>query len=639
MLSNNRRPLGAPAAALVALLAVLAVVLGLAGAQVAAARTTAALAPGSTHATPAAQASSGELPRSRFTPLWFPGPNPTGLTAFAYVPRSLAPEPGVLLVAHGCGTTARRTYEQISHELVPAAEEYGFTAVFLQSPRSDSCFDASTPAALRRDGGGDPQGAASAVRWAQAITGASPSRTSVLGFSSGALLTTVLLAEYPDVFTAGSAFMGAPAGCFAASGGSMWNPDCAAGRVDRTPQEWARVARALGGPLPADGSPGIPRLQLWHGTRDRSIAYANLRESVEQWTTLAGVGLEPASVTVPVPTWRRVRYGDDGAHPAVEAVTVADVGHVLPFTAMVSFALQFLRLDEGQPVDGGSATPTPSPTPSPTPPPLATPVLRGLPALTSDARPAVTLLRADGTTAGIDEVRLWVDDLSGPGVALAPGVARTLDLAGLRDGRHVILVDVWESDGRLTRLRPSVTLDRDPPLLRPTQVGRTLLGRPGGVAAAPGAVDTGSGIASAGCASASAQRLGEVRVVCTASDRMGHRASAAITALVEAAPQLSIGSGARVRGGQPVVVHLLDARGRRLPDPLARVLARGCGVSAALARGVTTRVSCLTYDAARDRFAGRLPAGAPAGTARLSLQVRYPGGGRTDLARSVRVVR
>lgn len=639
MLSNNRRPLGASTAALVAVVGVLAVVLGVAGVQVAAARTTAPSAGPATHgrAVPVAQAGSAELPRSRFTPFWFPGPNPTGVTAFAYIPRSLAPEPGVLLVAHGCSTTARRTFEQISQELVPAAEEHGFTAVFVQSPRTDSCFDASTPAALRRDGGSDPQGATSAVRWAQAITGASPARTSVMGFSSGALLTTVLLAEYPDVFAAGSAFMGAPAGCFATSDGSLWNPACAAGRVDRTPQEWDRIARALAGPLPADGSPGIPRLQLWHGTRDRSIAYANLRESVEQWTTLAGVGLEPASVTVPVPTWQRVRYGGTDEHPPVEAVTVADVGHVLPFIAMVSFALQFLGLDEGAPVDDGSATP--SPTPGPTPPALATPVLRGLPPLTSDARPTVTLVRADGTTAGIDEVRLWVDDLSGPGVALAPGVARTLDLTALRDGRHVVLVDVWESDGRLTRLRPSVTLDRDPPLLRPTQVGRTLLGRPGGVAVAPGAVDTGSGVASAGCASASAQRLGEVRVVCTASDRVGHRASAAITALVEASPQLSVGAGARVRGGQPVVVRLLDARGRRLPDALARVLARGCGVSVALARGAVTRVRCLTYDAAGDRFTGALPTGASAGPARASLQVRYPGGGHTDVVRSVRVAR
>jgi poly(3-hydroxybutyrate) depolymerase len=45
-------------------------------------------------------------------------------------------------------------------------------------------------------------------------------RVYVSGVSSGAMMTNVLAAEYPDVFKASSAFMGVPAGCFGTTDGS-----------------------------------------------------------------------------------------------------------------------------------------------------------------------------------------------------------------------------------------------------------------------------------------------------------------------------------------------------------------------------------------------------------------------------------
>ena len=53
------------------------------------------------------------------------------------------------------------------------------------------------------------------VRYVQQRYTTDTSRVFVTGVSSGAMMTQVLLATYPDVFAAGSAFAGVPATCFA----------------------------------------------------------------------------------------------------------------------------------------------------------------------------------------------------------------------------------------------------------------------------------------------------------------------------------------------------------------------------------------------------------------------------------------
>lgn len=52
-----------------------------------------------------------------------------------------------------------------------------------------------------------------------------------------------MAATYPDLFAAGIAYSGVPAGCFmSASGGvDAWNSSCANGQATATPQKWAQV--------------------------------------------------------------------------------------------------------------------------------------------------------------------------------------------------------------------------------------------------------------------------------------------------------------------------------------------------------------------------------------------------------------
>jgi poly(3-hydroxybutyrate) depolymerase len=72
---------------------------------------------------------------------------------------------------------------------------------------SYDCWDVTSSQALTRNGGSDPVGLMSMVTYAEQHYGGNPNAVYVTGESSGAMMTNVLLAEYPDVSKAGAAFM------------------------------------------------------------------------------------------------------------------------------------------------------------------------------------------------------------------------------------------------------------------------------------------------------------------------------------------------------------------------------------------------------------------------------------------------
>jgi acetylxylan esterase len=291
------------------------------------------------------------------------GTNPTNLNMYIYVPNTVAAKPALLLLVHYCTGSASGIFNGNGHDYVTAADRYGYIIVLPEATRDGKCFDVSTAAALKRNGGGDSTGVMSMVSYTRQHYNVDPARIVVSGFSSGAMMTNVLAAEYPDVFAAGSAFSGVPAGCFATSDGSLWNSQCSGGNVSKTAQQWGDLARSM-----YPGYTGsYPRMQLWHGTTDTTLAYPNFGEEIKQWTNLHGLSQTPAYTDHPQSTWTRTRYGSTGTQSTVEGVSIQGVGHQLPLSGQLAYAIAFLGLDGS----GGSTTsPTPSRTsssPSPTP--------------------------------------------------------------------------------------------------------------------------------------------------------------------------------------------------------------------------------------------------------------------------------
>ncbi|MFE9313113.1 PHB depolymerase family esterase [Streptomyces sp. NPDC006706] len=282
------------------------------------------------------------------------GANPSNLRMYVYRPDSAPARPAVLVAVHYCTGSGPAFYS--GTEFASLADRYGFLVIYPSATRSGGCFDVSSPQALKRGGGSDPVGIMSMVTYAQQHYGADPARVFVTGASSGAMMTNVLLGDYPDVFKAGAAFMGVPFGCFATTDGSEWNSACANGTVIRTPQQWGDLAR---GAYPGYNGPR-PRMQVWHGTEDTTLRYPNFGEEIKQWTDVLGVSQTPAFTDHPQSTWTRTRYGGTGTQAPVEAVSIQGTGHTLPTSGMAARAISFFGLD---------STTTPPPTDPPTTPP------------------------------------------------------------------------------------------------------------------------------------------------------------------------------------------------------------------------------------------------------------------------------
>ncbi|GAB2602953.1 hypothetical protein Aab01nite_85140 [Paractinoplanes abujensis] len=287
------------------------------------------------------------------------GTNPTNLRMHLYVPDRLAANPGLLVAVHYCTGTGPAFYS--GTEFASLADQYGFIVVYPSATRSGQCFDVSTPGALTHNSTSDPAGIVSMVRYVQQRYGTDVNRTFVTGASSGAMMTNVLLGDYPDVFAAGSAFSGVPFGCFATTDGSLWNSACANGQVTRTPQAWGDLVRTA--------YPGYtgrrPRMQVMHGVNDTTLRYPNFGEEIKQWTNVLGVSQTPSFTDTPQSGWTRTRYGSSAVQAPVEGISVAGAGHNLPLAGMARLAIAFFGLD-------GSTTPPPT-TPPPTTPPPTTP--------------------------------------------------------------------------------------------------------------------------------------------------------------------------------------------------------------------------------------------------------------------------
>ncbi len=223
---------------------------------------------------------------------------PADVTMYVYVPDKVASNPPILTLVHYCGGTASAVFGQAQGGgIVSAADQYGFIMVV---PSSGRCWDVESDKAWTRNGGGDSHAIKQMVTYAISKYGANAERVYSTGDSSGAMMTELLLALYPDIFKAGSAFAGMPAGCRGTneSGTSMgYSGACAGGNVTRTAAEWGDIARKM--------DPGYTghraRVQLFHGDNDGTINYKNFTEAIKEWTNVLGLGASPTSTTMNVP--------------------------------------------------------------------------------------------------------------------------------------------------------------------------------------------------------------------------------------------------------------------------------------------------------------------------------------------------
>ncbi|MGW0908380.1 extracellular catalytic domain type 1 short-chain-length polyhydroxyalkanoate depolymerase [Streptomyces sp. NPDC002853] len=252
------------------------------------------------------------------------GANPGSLNMYVYRPATLAADPAVVVAMHGCSQNAQLYADNAG--LTKFADQHGFLLVFPEQTsanNSSKCFNWFQPGDTRR-GQGEAASIRQMVGHAVSAYGADPEQAYATGLSAGGAMTSVMLAAYPDVFEAGAVVAGLPYGCAndVLSAYSCMNPG-----VDRTPSAWAGAVR--------DAHPGYagpwPRVAIWHGDNDPTVAKKNADELRDQWTAVHGLDQSPdrTSTIGPNSTRREQYLGADGS-AAVEVDRVPAIGHGTP---------------------------------------------------------------------------------------------------------------------------------------------------------------------------------------------------------------------------------------------------------------------------------------------------------------------
>ncbi|OLF14399.1 esterase [Actinophytocola xinjiangensis] len=275
------------------------------------------------------------------------GDNPGGMRMHVYVPDTRPANPAIVVAMHGCGGSGPGFYS--GSEFASLADRHGFVVIYPSAQQQagfGNCFDTWSDAAKRRGGGSDPVSIVSMVSYVEQRYGGDPNRVFATGSSSGGMMTNHMLALYPDVFTAGAAFMGVPFNCFAnAADYPPGASRCTGGSMNRTPSEWGDAVR--------QAFPGYtghrPRIQLWHGTADTLVPYSLLQEEIEQWTDVFGLSQTPTFTDTPQQNWNRRRYADTSGTVQVEAYSIQGAGHSLPSGGMAASAIAFFALDNSGP--------------------------------------------------------------------------------------------------------------------------------------------------------------------------------------------------------------------------------------------------------------------------------------------------
>lgn len=254
------------------------------------------------------------------------GANTSGTKMYLYVPDALAAKGNstnapVVVAIHYCTGTGPGYYQATPYAQL--ADTHGFLVIYPSSPYSGSCWDVSSAAALTHAGGADTSSIAAMVSYTVSQHGADASRVFVTGSSSGAMMTNVLAAAYPDVFAAATVYSGVPAGCFYTGSVDGWNSSCAQGTSVHSQETWREVALGM--------DPGYtgsrPKMLIFHGSADTTLYPPNFNETIKQWTGVFNYSETPQQTLTQTPSsaYTKYVYGDN-----VVGIYGQGIGHTVP---------------------------------------------------------------------------------------------------------------------------------------------------------------------------------------------------------------------------------------------------------------------------------------------------------------------
>ncbi|HYH94729.1 PHB depolymerase family esterase, partial [Hyalangium sp.] len=209
------------------------------------------------------------------------GTNPGNLTMYKYVPAGVPANAPLVVALHGCTQTASAYQGAGWNALADVLKFHVLYPEQKSGNNASSCFNWFEVGDIAR-GQGEALSIKQMVDKMKADHSIDASRVFVTGLSAGAAMTGVMAATYPDVFAGAAVMAGIPYKC-ATSMTSAFS--CMSPGADKTPAQWGDLVR---GAYSGYSGPW-PKVSLWHGTSDYTVATMNLAEQMQQWTNVHGI--------------------------------------------------------------------------------------------------------------------------------------------------------------------------------------------------------------------------------------------------------------------------------------------------------------------------------------------------------------
>ncbi|MEU7483053.1 PHB depolymerase family esterase [Streptomyces sp. NPDC042319] len=248
------------------------------------------------------------------------GSNPGALRMYRYAPEGLPAGRPVVVALHGCTQNATAYGKQSGW--TELADRWGFSVVFpgqTSANNLSSCFNWFQAGDIER---GKGEAASIQQMTARQLADAGGSKAYVTGLSAGGGMTAVMMAAYPETYTAGGVVAGLPYGCAQAAGSPYV---CMYVGATQTPAQWGDRVRAA---RPGYTGPW-PRLTVFQGTSDTTVKPVNMADLVEQWTNVHGAD-RIADTKDTVGGHPHAVYRDAAGAVAAETYEITGMGHGQP---------------------------------------------------------------------------------------------------------------------------------------------------------------------------------------------------------------------------------------------------------------------------------------------------------------------
>jgi feruloyl esterase len=252
------------------------------------------------------------------------GPNPGQLRMLAYVPERFVEHPPLVVVLHGCRQTAAGYDHGTGWSEL--AEQKGFIVCLPEQRGGNNpshCFNWFNERNTTR-GSGEAASIAAMVQHLVETHGVDQDRIFVTGLSAGGAMAATMLAAYPEVFAAGAVIAGLPYRAATSIGGAL---DAMSNGDRRTGLESGASVRGA-----SEHEGPWPRLSVWHGTADETVAHHNAAALVGQWRDLNGLGPKPSREERASGYTRRI-WADASGAELIEEYELDDFGHGAPLEA------------------------------------------------------------------------------------------------------------------------------------------------------------------------------------------------------------------------------------------------------------------------------------------------------------------